>query len=101
MSDTSNDPSKYWRGSVAIPTFRKEILDKRMAELGLKTLGELTTFFILGEGVVEALKPVMAKYEESRRNAVPTAKAKELARQLQDFSPEELERLMALAKQGA
>lgn len=96
MSASSNDPSKYWRGGIAISIARKKIMDERLAELGMKTIGDLATFFIAAEGVIEALKPVVEKH---RAATTPEERQKAALKTLKTLPPEELERLMALAKQ--
>ena len=94
MSATTEDPSKYWRAGVAIPVARKAIFDQRMAELDLRTVGDLATLFILGEGIVEVLKPIAQKLraEGYKKSRDPVREA------LKSLTTEQLAKLIALAK---
>ena len=99
MSKTTEDPTKYYRTGIAIKVDRRPILDQRLAALGLGTVGDLVTFFIGADGVVEALSPLLEKYNSenlARKNGRVTKKVSLDA--LSRMSPEELANLLALAK---
>jgi len=93
MSKTTQDPTKYYRTGVAIPLARKEVLDERLVALGLKTLGDLTTMFILAPGVVEALLPVARAFKEEQGRIETKAeitRREKLLGQLKGLSPKEM-----------
>lgn len=99
---TTQDPAKYWRTGVAITLANKAILEERLAALELKSVGDLITAFILADGIVDAVKPAIANFQQNggKRAARETAKAKvkEVVGQLQGMSQEQLDKLIALAK---
>ena len=93
MSKTSSDPTKYHRAGIAIPLARKPELDSRLEQLGLKTLGELTTLFILAPGIVEALKPIADAFQEEQSRVetkANIAKRDKLLESLKDLLPKEM-----------
>lgn len=102
MSDTTNDPTKYWRTGVAISVANKKTFDERISQLGLRTVGDLVSLFILADDAVEALAPVAQKFAErggkSQAKAENRTKIKEVASQLQTLSPQEIAKLLALVK---
>lgn len=98
----SNDPATYFRTGIAIPVERKPIFEARLKELGLKTTGDLVTFFILADGIVDALKPLAAKFaEEQRAKKTPAALRREAAEALKDMSPAEIQRIIAASRAAA
>ncbi|MDP1912320.1 hypothetical protein [Brevundimonas sp.] len=99
MTVKSNDPAVYFRTGIAIPVDRKPLFESRLKELGMTTTGDLVTFFILAEGVVEALKPLANKFaEQQRTKKTPAALRREATEALKDMSPEEIQRLIAAAR---
>ena len=99
MGKLSNSADAYFRASVAIRIDRKAVFEERLAKLGMSTLGDLATFFILADGIVEALEPIMAAYQEKQRH---TGKAlastrKQAAEALKSMTPEQLEKILAMA----
>ena len=81
-----------------MPIERKPEFDRRLQALGLKTIGDLTTLFTLGNGVVEALKPVADQFLASKLKANEKAGLrKKFERHLKTMTEEELQRLMAVA----
>lgn len=92
---TSQDPEKYYRTGIAIPIHRKVIFEERLAALGLKTVGDLTTMFIVANGVVEALLPIAQEHVKNLKREFSKAGA---INELKKMSPKELERLLELAK---
>lgn len=105
MSETINEVAPmaktrqgtpYHSIGVAILHDRKPILNERLNKLGMKTLGDLATFFITGDGVVEALLPLMEPYRASKVK-VTKAQRQEAVDSLRGLSPEKLQRLMELA----
>lgn len=99
---TTQDPSKYWRTGVAITLSNKAIFEARLKSLNLKSMGDLVTAFILAPGMVDALQPVVEKYHSENIKAMSKgaakAKTKEVANKLQGLTPEQLEKLLELAK---
>lgn len=99
---TTQDPAKYWRTGVAITLANKAVLEERLAAVGLKSVGDLVTVFVMADGIVDALKPIIVNFQQSggKRAARETAKAKvkEVVGQLQGMSQEQLDKLIALAK---
>lgn len=65
MSKTTSDPTKYYRAGFVIRLDKKQIYDKRMETLGLKTAGELITFFVETPGIVEALMPLAEVHKKA------------------------------------
>lgn len=101
MSSTTQDPTKYYRTGVAIPLHRKQIFDERLQKLGLRTIGDLATAFILAEGVVEALVPVFEKYRQTETYLQNVRGSKtDTLNELRKLSGTELARLLELAKQS-
>lgn len=98
MSSTTQDPNKYFRAGIAITLDRKEEFDRRLTELGLKGVGELALFFILQDGIVDALKPLAEQYHAAGGKKGAAGKVKEAAEKLKGLSSEELDRLIAMAK---
>jgi len=95
MSKTSSDPNKYFRTGIAIPLPRKAVLNQRLAELGLKTVGDLVTMFITTPNVVEALKPIAENFLDSKRvrkNMIPARR--EVIDHMKNLSSQELEALL-------
>ncbi len=93
MSKTSQDPTKYHRAGIAIPLARKAELDSRLAALGLKTVGELATLFILAPGVVEALKPIAQAFQAEQgrvENKTTIARREKLLGSLKGLPPKEM-----------
>ena len=84
---------KYWRAGIALPIERKPEFDRRMAALGLKTLGDLSVFFTQATGIVEALAPVAKEFSESRTRMTPE-KRKGVIAQLAVMSTEEIQKLI-------
>lgn len=103
MSKTSQDPTKYYRAGIAIPLSRKPELQARLKALGLNTLGELASLFILMPGVVEALKPLADKFNTEQGQNSKAAQARKLAlvAQLKLLSPEEIQAIVAQASETA
>lgn len=102
MSSTTQDPTKYYRTGVAVKLSDKPIFHKRLAMLGLATAGDLVSMLVHGpDSLIEAMKPGVAEYIQTRaRKKATTVRAQAgLAKQLSSLSPEELVRLMALAKE--
>lgn len=99
MSKASQDPSRYYRTSVAMTLPRKAIFDTRLAALGLDTVGDLMTVFTNADGVVEALLPVVKRLK-AQQPKISEAKRQKLAEQLKLLSAEELAALMQQAKQS-
>ena len=98
MGKNSNSNDKYWRAGIALPIERKELFDARLAELGMKTLGDLTTFFCTAPGVVEALLPIYQKFSEARECAKGrTELRKELNDKIKGMTPEQLSMLLQIA----
>lgn len=99
---TTQDPSKYFRTGVAITLANKAILEERLAAVGLKSVGDLVTAFVMADGIVDAVKPVVANFQQNggKRAARESAKVKvkEVVGQLQGLSQEQLDKLIALAK---
>jgi hypothetical protein len=97
MGTKSNDPDKYWRAGIAMPVERRPVFEARLKELGMETVGDLASFFTLGEGVVEALKPLMPAWHAISTTAVrgEAAKRKELLEKVKQLAPADLERLLA------
>ena len=94
------DGDKYYRAGIAMPVERKAEFDKRLQELGLRTLGDLATFFTLTPGVVDALQPLAGAYmKELERKAKATEKRKELRERIANMPAEALTRLLELAEQ--
>jgi len=95
MSKTSSDPEKYYRTGIAIPVARKAIFDARLAELGLKTVGDLTTLFITMPGVIEALGPIAEKFHEHRKLQKDASPAqREVMEHMKKLSPQEINALL-------
>ena len=103
MSKTSQDPTKYYRTGIALALHRKPEFDKRLNELGIKTVGDLVLMFTLGDGVVEALKPVAERYlaERNSTRPVPGIKVKDVTQKLKGMNPEQLAKVMALVEEQA
>lgn len=98
---TTQDPAKYYRTGIAITLERKAIFEERLAALGLATVGDLVTMFILADGIVELLKPTAEKFKADTETRKTNVKTKHGALQaLKRMSPEELTALMELAKQS-
>lgn len=95
---TTAPKSPYHSIGVAIPHARRPILAERLEKLGMKTLGDLTTFFITGDGVVEALLPLLENYRKVNVK-VTLAQRQAAVDSMRDLSPEKLQRLMELAAQ--
>lgn len=100
MSKTTQDPSKYYRTGIALAVHRKPEFDKRLAELGMKTVGDLVLLFTLADGVVDALKPVAERYNAERNATRPASgiKVKDVTQKLKGMSPEQLAKVMALVE---
>lgn len=102
MSNTTSDPTKYWRTGVAISVANKKTFDERIGRLGMRTVGDLVSLFTLADDAVEALAPVAQKFAQKGGRASAKAenrtRVKEVAGQLQGLSPSELDKLIALAK---
>lgn len=93
MSKTSQDPTKYHRAGIAIPLARKPELDARLAALGLKTVGELATLFIIAPGVIEALKPVADAFQAEQslvQTRAAVVRRDKLIASLKDLPPKEM-----------
>jgi hypothetical protein len=96
MGKNSNDSEKYWRSSIAIPTANKEAFLAKLAELGLKTTGDLASLVLHGEGVIEALKPAAQKFMAARETpGQKTELRKEVSQRLKHMTPEQIELLLA------
>ena len=94
MSAASMDPARYYRASIAIPLARKAVFDERMAQIGIKTVGDLVNMVSIGEGVVEALKPVAADYLKTAQiKKLSTPSRKKLMDQIKMLPVEVLERI--------
>jgi hypothetical protein len=93
MSKTSSDPAKYYRTGIAISLEKKAVMDERLAALGMRTIGDLTTLFVTADGIVEALLPIAqnAGMNKSVQKSAILAKMKAM-------SPAELLRIMRLAE---
>jgi hypothetical protein len=101
MSKTTEDPTKYYRTGIAITLERKAIFEQRLKELGMKTVGDLVTMFILSECIVETLKPLMERYREDIANKKAVRKTKNgMLDALKRMSPEELTALLDLSRQA-
>ena len=102
MSAISTDPTRYYRASIAIPIARKHIFDERMAQLGIKTVGDLVNMVSTTDGVVEALKPFSASYLKSvevKKSSAP--KRQMVLKELKSLPVDVLERMYAeFAAQG-
>lgn len=98
---TQSDTAKYWRTSIAIPHERRPEFDRRLAALGFKTLGDLATFFIVGDGVIEALRPLLPAYQSRTANTLraQAAMRRQLADKLSAMTPEQMQRLLAMANE--
>lgn len=93
MSKTSSDSTKYHRAGIAIPLTRKPALDSRLEQLGLKTIGELATLFIMAPGVVEALLPIAQAFQAEQDRAetkASIAKREKLLASLKGLTPKEM-----------
>ena len=101
MSKTTEDPTKYYRAGIALPLSRKPIFEERLAKLGFKTIGDLATMFIMAEGVVEALAPVVEKYRmtDGFQSGIRGGKT-DTINELRKLSAPELARLLELSKQS-
>lgn len=96
MSASSNDRDKYYRAGVAIPMARKAVFDERMAQIGIKTVGELVSIVSSAEGVVDALRPVADAYFKSiEANRMIAPKRKELLGQIKLMPTDVLDRMYA------
>lgn len=97
--ETSKPDSKYWRGSIALSPAHRPKFDKHMAALGLKTLGDLV-LMVSGadETIVEALRPHADKYLSYKGEG---SKVRATADKLKDLAPDQLDRLIELAKQAS
>lgn len=82
---------------VAIPLARKSVLENNLAQLGMKTLGDLTTFFITCEGAVDALAPLAAAYNEKKNSRAPVGELRIASNALKGLSSEELAAIVKLA----
>lgn len=95
---TTQDPTKYWRPGVALTLANKVIFEQRLEQLGLQSAGDLLTAFVLADGIVEAMKPVIDRYQENGGKRAHRTKVKDVAGQLQGLSQEQLDKLLTLAK---
>lgn len=65
-TETPKTYAAFHRIGVAIPEASRSTLAAKLAALEMKTLGDLTTFFLTAEGAVDALKPLIAQYKLQR-----------------------------------
>lgn len=94
MGKLSNSPDKYWRTGVAMSIERKPIFDKRLEEAGLETVGDLVSFFTFADGAVEAIKPLVEVYKNSKENSRGN---KTIVNQLKGMTPEQIKAALAAA----
>lgn len=96
---TIADSEKYFRTGIAMSKARKADFDKRIALLGMKTVGDLAIFFTEADGAVEALKPIAEQYLLLRsKTKTVVARRKSVAERLKNLHPDELARLIELAE---
>jgi hypothetical protein len=95
----SNNPDAYFRAGVAIQKDRKPVFDERLAKLGLRTIGDLATFFITADGVVEALLPLLPAYREKQKHTGKSLAStrKQAIDAVKNMTPEQLEKILAAA----
>ena len=87
----------YHRMGLAIPAERKATMDERLALLGMKTMGDLTTFFITGDGVVQALQPLVPAYREKNKPGATMAERRAVKDAIKGLSSEEVAQILSLA----
>lgn len=99
MSKTTSDKEKYYRAGIAIPIERKAILEERLKTLGMTTIGDLITFFVLAPNLDEVLKPHAIEFKEiMKERKVRINTRGDLINQIKQMTPEELEKLIELSK---
>lgn len=89
--------TEYHRIGIAIPMARKPTLEERLAHLGMKTVGDLATFFITADGVVEVLLPLMPAYREMKKSRATLVERRSAVNALKGLSTEELQKMVAMA----
>lgn len=101
MGKHSNDPSKYQRTSVAIPTRLVEQFDKNMAGLGLKSPTDLVNMVIYASEDDLALLAQIAERHRARQESIKrdSYSHRSMLAELKSIPPEELQALIALHKQ--
>ena len=74
-------------------------MDARLAELDMRTLGDLATFFITCDGLIEVLLPLIPAYREKSKSPATGAQRRLAVDALKGLSTEELQRIVELATQ--
>lgn len=97
MTKQLGNTKAYHRIGLAIPAERKAVMQERLALLGMKTMGDLTTFFITGDGVIQALQPLMPAYREKSKPAATMAERRAVKDAIRGLSSEEVAQILALA----
>lgn len=90
---------KYRNFGIALPHERVPVFEERLAQLGLKTLGDLATMFCLSDTIMEALTPVVAAYREQMSQQKTTAQRRnEVVARLKELDDTALDELLAKLK---
>lgn len=92
---------RYHRMSAALPIELKDEFNRRLAELGLNSLGELARMFAEGEGVIEAMRPLVREHLQREANRQRIAAGAVSVQVLRQMSEEDLQHFISTVRTGS